>query len=306
MNPKILVFGSINADLVFPVESLPTKGETVLGANYFFHPGGKGANQAVAAATAGGNVAFIGCVGKDGYSEELIASLKRANVDTSHIKRGDTPTGCAAIGVDSSGENQIIVASGANLEVLASQVPDHLVNSSTIVVLQMEVRPSENWSLIRRAKGLGATITLNLAPASQVPIDVLSKIDFLVTNEHEINFLSKELGIQYTNPIEAAQKVSQLTKNTCILTLGARGAFAFNKSETLKIPALELDPVDTTAAGDCFVGWLAARLSEGDNLDQSMRWASVAAGKACLVSGAQTSLPSFDTVKRIFLELHPL
>jgi ribokinase len=305
MNSKILVFGSINADLVFPLEKLPTKGETVLGINYSFHPGGKGANQAVAASRAGAEVTFIGCLGEDAFAEELLNSLNSSNVDTSLIKKVNSPTGCAAIGVDLSGENQIMVAAGANLNVAASQVPDSLLNSSTIVILQMEIRPSENWSLIKRAKDLGAVIILNIAPAAGVPLEILNLIDFLIVNEYEVLFLSKDLGILEERPVEAAKKIVELTNQTCILTLGQNGAFCVNSLGAFHVRALEIKPVDTTAAGDCFVGWLAARLASGDNLEKSMLWASVAAGKACLMPGAQTSLPSFDIVSESLKELQP-
>ena len=305
MSSKVLVFGSINADLVFPLDKLPTKGETVLGSKYSFHPGGKGANQAVAASKAGAEVLFVGCLGNDGFSQDLINSLKNSNVDTSLIKKVNSPTGCAAIGVDLSGENQIMVAAGANLNVAASQVPDNLLNSSTIVILQMEIRPSENWSLIKRAKDRGAVIILNIAPAAGVPLEILNLIDFLIVNEHEVLFLSRDLGILEERPVEAAKKIVELTNQTCVLTLGDNGAFGASPLEAFHVPALAIKPIDTTAAGDCFVGWLAARLASGDNLEKSMRWASVAAGKACLKSGAQTSLPSFDLVSGSLEELQP-
>ena len=305
MSCKVLVFGSVNADLVFPLEKLPTKGETVLGANYSFHPGGKGANQAVAAAKAGAEVLFVGCLGNDGFSQDLLNSLKNSNVDTSLIKKVNSPTGCAAIGVDLRGENQIMVAAGANLNVAASQVPDSLINSSTIVVLQMEIRPSENWSLIKRAKDLGAVVILNLAPAAGVPLEILNLIDFLIVNEQEVLFLSKDLGILEERPVQAAKKIAELTNQTCILTLGENGAFGVSSLEAFLVPALKIKPIDTTAAGDCFVGWLAARLASGDNLEKSMRWASVAAGKSCLKSGAQSSLPDFNIVSESLEQFLP-
>lgn len=303
MNSKILVFGSINADLVFPLEKLPTEGETVLGINYSFHPGGKGANQAVAASRAGAEVTFHGCLGKDAFAEELLNSLIQSNVDVSQINRVNSPSGCAAIGVDPGGANQIMVAAGANLHVTASQVPDNLLTPTTIVVLQMEVPAKENWSLINRAKALGSTVILNLAPAGAVPLETLGLIDFLIVNELEVLILARNLGLKEKQPIEAAKKIAQLTKKTCILTLGEDGAFASNSINFWRVPALALDPVDTTAAGDCFVGWLAARLASGDNLEQSLRWASTAAGKACLISGAQTSLPDFRSVEASLSDL---
>jgi len=296
MDTEILVFGSMNADLVFPVEALPQQGETVLGPSYSVVPGGKGANQAVAASRAGARVRMIGCLGNDGFSDVLLKSLKKSGADTSVIRKVSTPTGCAAIGVDASGANQIMVAGGANLDVSALDVDDSLLHAKTILVLQMEVPATENWTLIRRAHARGAKVVLNVAPAAAVPADILSITNLLVVNEHEVLSVAKGLGITKENAVSAAREIAQRTKQACVVTLGAEGAFACNADGAWKIPALPIKPVDTTAAGDCFVGWLAARLACGDDLPKSLRWATVASGKACLVHGAQPSLPGFDAV----------
>jgi ribokinase len=296
MDAKILVFGSMNADLVFAVDTLPRQGETVLGPGYSIVPGGKGANQAVAASRAGVPVRMIGCLGNDGFGDVLLKSLTEAGVETSSIRRVSKPTGCAAIGVDAMGANQIMVAGGANLEVRASDVDDSLLDSKAILVLQMEVPAEENWLLIRRAHEHGVRVVLNVAPAAAVPLDVLAMADFLVVNEHEVLVVAGEMGVAASDAVTAARSIAQKTHQACIVTLGADGAFACDTGRAWRIAALPIKPVDTTAAGDCFVAWLAARLAYGDDLPESIGWATVAAGQACLVHGAQPSLPVFDAV----------
>jgi ribokinase len=296
MDSKIVVFGSMNADLVFVVDTLPRQGETVLGPNYSIVPGGKGANQAVAASRARVPVRMIGCLGNDGFADVLLESLTEAGVEIFSIRRVSTPTGCAAIGVDAAGANQIMVAGGANCEVSASDVDDSLLDSQTIVLLQMEVPAEENWALIKRAHERGAKVVLNVAPPASVPSDILAITDFLVVNEHEVLIVSRSMGIATNDPVSAAKAISQQTHKACIVTLGADGSFACNGNDTWRIKALSITPVDTTAAGDCFVGWLASRLARGDDLPKAIQWATAAAGQACLVRGAQPSLPGFDVV----------
>ena len=296
MSDKILVFGSLNADLIFSVETLPRQGETVLGPCYSTVPGGKGANQAVAASRAGAAVRMIGCLGDDGFASVLMNSLTDAGVETSAIRRVSKPTGCAAIGVDAKGANQIMVAGGANLEANASDVGDECLNSNTVLVLQMEVPVEENWSLIMRAHQRGAKVILNVAPATAVPSDILAIVDFLVVNEHEVLTVAEAMGLATSDAISAARAICQQTHRACIVTLGEDGAFACDIDNAWRINALPIKPVDTTAAGDCFVGWLAARLAHGDDLPEAIRWATVGAGQACLVHGAQPSLPAFGLV----------
>ena len=303
MDSEILVFGSMNADLVFSVDTLPQQGETVLGPSYSVVPGGKGANQAVAASHAGARVRMIGCLGNDGFSNVLLTSLTESGADTSGVRKVSKPTGCAAIGVDANGANQIMVAGGANLDVSAWDVDDSLLNAKTILVLQMEVRAEENWSLIKRAHALGATVVLNVAPAAAVPPVILAITNYLVVNEHEALTVAKGMGVSEEDAISAAKEIAQRTKQACVVTLGADGAFACNAGGAWRIPALPIKPVDTTAAGDCFVGWLVARLACGDDLPKSLRWATVASGKACLFHGAQPSLPRFDNVAALIADV---
>ena len=299
MTAEILVFGSMNVDLVFTVETLPRPVETVLGPSYAAVPGGKGANQAVAAARAGVRTRMIGCLGSDGFGEMLLKSLTKAGIDTSAVRRVSQATGCAAIGVDARGANQIMVAAGANSKVSAADIDDGLFDPGAILVLQMEVPAVQNWELIRRAHERGVRIILNVAPAAAVPPDVLAITDFLVVNEHEVLVVAAGMGFTVDDPVTAAREMTHKTGQACIVTLGAEGAFACNGHQAWRVPALPIRPVDTTAAGDCFVGWLAARLAHGDDLPQALRWASAAAGQAFLGHGAQPSLPAFDAVATV-------
>lgn len=291
MAADILVFGSINADLVFAVEALPRPGETVIGPSHRVFPGGKGANQAVAAARAGAVVRMAGCVGRDGFGAMLRASLAGAGVDISLVRDVAEPTGCAAIGVDRDGANQIMVSGGANLALRALDVPKPQLSPETTVLMQMEVSPAENWALVRRAR-----VVLNTAPAAAVPPEVLATIDVLVVNEGEALAVARHAGECAEDAAAAARWLARRVREACVVTLGAAGAVGFTADAGWCVGALAVEPVDTTAAGDCFVGWLAARLAAGDPLPQALRWASVAAGVACEGYGAQPSLPDAAAV----------
>lgn len=297
MAANVLVFGSLNADLVFPLETLPAPGETVIGPGYAVIPGGKGANQAVAAAGSGVQVGMAGCVGGDTFGELLLASLAGAGVDAGLVRRVGVPTGCAAIGVDRTGANLIMVAGGANYEARADDVPDAALTPETLLVLQMETAPAENWALVRRARACGAKVLLNVAPAAPVPADALDLIDLLVVNEGEALAVARHVGIDAADPVNAGRSLARVTGGICVVTLGGDGAVAWSAAGSgWRIGALPITPVDTTAAGDAFVGWLAARLADGDALPTALRWATVASGIACLTAGAQPSLPSLDAV----------
>jgi len=278
----ILVFGSINIDLVVPVPLLPVAGETVLGGDYALLPGGKGSNQALAARRAGAAVTMAGAVGNDAFGDLALANLREEGVDLSHVRRVGQATGCAAIMVDRTGENLIAVASGANRMAAAAMVSDTLLGSETVLVCQMEVMPAENWSLIRRARAAGARIVLNLAPAAAIDPAVLFDIDILVANHGEAATLGAD-------PDAIARRLRQVF----VVTQGAAGSSAYLAGgERLDIPALAVAPVDTTGAGDTFVGVLAAGLDARLALADALRRASAAAGLACMAQGAQTAMPA--------------
>jgi ribokinase len=301
----IVVFGSINIDLVVPVERLPRPGETVLGPHYTLVPGGKGANQALAAARAGGAVHMIGRVGRDGFAELALAELKAAGIDLSSLERDELPTGCALIPVDRQGGNLIIVASGANRAAAQRQVPDALLGPETVVMLQMEVPLDENWRLVERAKRRGARIVLNCAPAAPVPRATLAALDWLVVNESEAELLAHDLSLSATDARSAGDAIAKTAGATVIVTLGGEGAVAFAGADIWTIGTLPITPVDTTAAGDAFVGAFAAAVDGGADLPTALHRASVGGGLACTVAGAQPSLPTRGAIEGRLRDLAP-
>lgn len=288
----ITVFGSLNADLVCPVEHLPAPGETVTGPAYSVVPGGKGANQALAAALAGAPVRFVGAVGRDGFREPALSSLKAGGVDLTAMADSDRQTACAFIGVDARGENQIIVASGANLDARAEQLKGLALGAGDLLLLQMEVTHSENWRAVEIAKATGARVVLNLAPVGAVPPEVLRQIDVLIVNETEARQLAAQLGLTEVDPEKIAARLAADFVDTCIVTLGPQGVAAYGAGGTLRLPALTVEVVDTTAAGDAFVGGFAAALHEGAAMERALARGVVSGGLACRKLGAQSSLPA--------------
>lgn len=288
----ILVFGSINIDLLMPVPHLPLPGETVLGGDYALAPGGKGANQALAARRAGATVALAGAVGFDAFAARALDLLERDGVDLNLVRRVPRPTGCAAIMVGVDGENLIAVASGANGVARASDVPDALIGPETVLVCQMEVPPEEIAILVRRARQRGARAVLNLAPALTLPLGLLAEIDVLVANEGEAATLDA--------PDETARQLRQ----ALVVTEGAAGATAYlADGGRLSVPALAIEPVDTTGAGDAFVGVLAAGLDRGCNFAEALHRAAAAGALACLVRGAQPALPDRAAIEAALARL---
>jgi len=301
----ILVFGSLNIDLVVRVKSLPAPGETVLGPSYDVVAGGKGANQALAAARAGAAVAMVGAVGKDAFGEIALAELAVAGVDLAGVARKGPRTGAAFITVDRKGENEIVVASGANLKARQSQVADAALRPETLVVLQMEVLVRENWALARRARARGARVLLNAAPAQSLSAEALASLDWLVANGIEIAAIAGAAGHGDEDPRAAGAALAAATGIAVVVTLGSQGAVAYAGGEAWEIGALPVTPVDSTAAGDAFVGTLAAALDAGAALPGALRRASVAGALACLVVGAQPSLPTRAAVDARLKELAP-
>ena len=304
----IVVFGSLNVDMLVTVDHLPRPGETVLTPDYVLVPGGKGANQACAAARAagGGQVTMIGQVGEDDWGPIATHLLVEAGVDTTHIGRAARPTACALIWVDKAGENAIVVASGANLEARAEQVPDALLGPDTWLVVQMEVPVEQNWPLIERAQARGARIILNVAPAQAVPAAVLGKVHILVVNEIEAAMVAEAEGLATTDdPRAAARALAERHGITCIVTLGREGAAAFAPDGAWSVGALPITPVDTTGAGDGFVGTLAAALDAGAALPDALRRASVGAALACLTVGCQSAFANADAIAARLDELAP-
>ena len=283
----IVVFGSINLDLIFSVPALPGPGQTVLGPALRTEPGGKGANQAVAAALDGAQVAMAGAVGDDPFAAPALAGLNSAGVDLSRVARVGVTTGAAAIAVDPEGRNQIAVAAGANGLAKAASVEDAALGPATTLLLQMECDPVETALLVRRARARGARIILNLAPPAPLEAAVLAALDHLVVNEDEAGWLAARIGAA----ADAASLAARLGIGV-VRTLGAGGAEAWCGGAMVRMPAPPVAVVDTTAAGDCLAGVFAAALDRGAHLRDALRRAVVAAGVSCTRAGSQGSIPT--------------
>jgi ribokinase len=322
----ILVIGSANADLVVAVDRRPGAGETVLGGDLAVQPGGKGANQAVAAARLGASVAFAGCVGSDAHGQVLLTSLTRAGVDVSGICRLDgIPTGVALISVTPDGDNAIIVSPGANGHVTMGDVERALRiaggDAPRVVVLQLELPIDVVAHAASLAARAGARVVLNLAPPARVDPNTLRLCDPLVLNQHEAAVLLDTAGSGTAGPgtagpgtagpgtagpgtagpgtataTDTAAAVLTLGPRSVVLTLGAAGAVAGTPEGIEHVPAPVVTPVDTTGAGDALTGALAWRLAEGDGLLEAVRFAVRVGSTATLRPGAQPSFPRLRDV----------
>ncbi len=282
----IVCFGSLNADLVFRLPEIPRSGQTLLADDLAVQAGGKGANQAVAAARDGAAVAMAGAVGSDALAEVALSGLREAGADIARVRSLAAATGCASIWIDAAGRNRIAVALGANAQARADQITDADLAQATSLLLQMEVAMQETAALLRRARALGLRAILNLAPALPLDTDTLRLAGLLVVNEDEAEATALRLGCAP----EAAALRAALGIDV-VRTLGEAGSEAATQDGDWHVPARVIDPVDTTAAGDCFVGVLAAALDRGAPLRAAMERASVAAALACGRRGSQASLP---------------
>ena len=290
----IVCFGSINLDLIFPLPHLPQPGQTVLGPRMTIEPGGKGANQAVAAARDGARVMFAGAVGRDALAEDALALMRRGGVDISRVIQADTATGCAAICVDPAGKNLIAVASGANQAARQTQIEDALLTPTATVLMQGESDPADITTLIRRAHARGARVILNLAPPGPIALDALRALDLLVLNEDEAAWLADHLGCAHD-----AAALHRTLGIGIVLTLGAAGAEAVTNSGSMRIPGRTVNVVDTTGAGDCFTGVLAAGLDRGLSLRDALDRANAAAALCCARPGTQGSMPEAEETDRL-------
>jgi ribokinase len=290
----IVVFGSINADLVFTLDRLPTPGQTLLAAGMTVQPGGKGANQAVAAARDGATVVMAGAVGSDGLAQTALTGLRDACIDLTRVATTDVVTGCATICTDQAGRNQIVVAPGANAAAKAAQLEDELLAPGTILVTQMETDPAQTAALIRRAHARRAYIIHNLAPAAPLDPATLRLVDTLVVNEDEAAWLARDDGATGDDATALAASLGI----TVIRTMGGAGVEWAGPAGAGRLGATPVDAIDTTAAGDCFVGVLAAALDRAAPLAEAIRRANAAAALACTRRGSQRSLPTAAEIDR--------
>ncbi|TYK42704.1 ribokinase [Actinomadura decatromicini] len=289
----VVVVGSVNADLVVGVERRPGPGETVLGADLATHPGGKGANQAVAAARLGARAALVGRVGDDGHGRLLRASLAAAGVDLAHLATTPgAPTGVALITVGPDGDNSIIVSPGANARVGPDDVAAAraAITAASVVSCQLEVPLPAVAAAARLGAEAGARVVLNLSPPALVPDDLLARCDPLVVNEHEAAFLLGPDGPR--DPAAMAEALRRRGPRSVVVTLGADGALVAAGPEPVRVPSPRVAAVDTTGAGDAFTAALCLRLARGDALPDAARYAARAGAAAVRAPGAQGSFPA--------------
>jgi ribokinase len=282
----IIVFGSLNADFVFDCDKAPQEGETIRARAFRLEPGGKGANQAAAAARDGAKVAMIGAVGRDGVGDMLLKSLNDSGVDIGAVARVDAATGCAGIIIEDTGANRIVISGGANDEARAEQITDTLLRDASYLMLQMECPSGEVEAAIARAKAAGVRVVLNLAPALPLSEAALRACDILVVNETEAAVLAERLGCA-----DDAKGLREALGIDVVRTLGADGLEAAIGVDIIRLPARPIKPVDTTAAGDCFVGVMVAALDAGNSMTSALQRATAAAALACSAKGCQASLP---------------
>jgi ribokinase len=301
MKNSILVIGSLNYDLVVSVDHLPVPGETIIGGSLKMYPGGKGANQAVACARMGGKVGMIGHVGKDGYGDALINTLRNDGIDPRWISReGDEATGVAMITVDKAGMNTIVVASGANNLVSPQEVRRSMeaFNDAGVLVMQLEIPVDAVQEGMWVAKAKGIKIILNPAPVRDLPVDLLSSVDYLIPNQTELFMLSGEKEVE-----SGIEYLLKLGVETVIVTLGGDGVLMAKKGFRKRFQAFKVDAIDTVAAGDAFVGAFAVALLEGKQVEQAVILANAAAAISVTRHGAQPSLPTRTEVET-FLNVH--
>jgi ribokinase len=295
MNNKIVVIGSSNVDLLMKMGHLPEKGETVTDAEFFQVYGGKGANQAVAAARAGGNIAFVNCVGEDAYTPQMVQNYKNDGIDTRFVfhEKG-IASGHALIMIGGEGMNYLSVAPGANYKLTPAKIDEAMpiIDDAAMIVMQYEIPEETIKYVIDLANKKGIPVMWNCAPARTFDLSYIPKINILVLNEVEAGFLA-ELTIETEADAEkAAQKLVDCGVEKVIITLGSKGAFVVTKTEKVTVPAFKVEAVDTTAAGDTFCGAFTVALVEGKFLKESLRFASAAAAISVTRMGAQPSAPT--------------
>ncbi|OPJ57028.1 ribokinase [Alkalithermobacter paradoxus] len=296
---KICVIGSLNMDLVVNVDDMPKVGQTVMGANFKKIPGGKGANQAVAMARLGGSVNIVGSVGDDEFGESLVESLEKDKINTDFIKKNkNVPTGVALITVNKYGNNSIVVAPGANYNLIANDIDKSIdaINNSDMVVTQLEIPIETVRYLLEIAKTIGKYTILNPAPATKLSDEIIKNVDLLTPNETELEILS---GIKINNEDDVVFAGKELIKKgvkELIVTLGENGALYISEQKIKKYESFRVKAVDTTAAGDSFTGALAVALVQNKNIDEAIEFASKVGALTVTKEGAQSSLPYIEEV----------
>ncbi|AYL36182.1 ribokinase [Streptomyces fungicidicus] len=289
----LLVVGSANADLVIGVERRPGAGETVLGSDLAVHPGGKGANQAVAAARLGARTALLARVGDDGHGRLLLESQRAAGVDTAGVLVGGAPTGVALITVDPSGDNSIVVSPGANGRLTPADVraAGDLFRASRVVSTQLEI-PLETVLEVARNLAPGTRLVLNPSPPQPLPAEVLAACDPLIVNEHEAKVILGDTAGAGDRPEDWARLLLEKGPRSVVVTLGGEGALVASPEGVARVPSVKVRAVDTTGAGDAFTAALAWRLGAGEPLAEAAAYAARVGAVAVTREGAQVSYPT--------------
>ena len=294
----VIVFGSINVDFIGQVPKLPGPGETIMGHRLIIAPGGKGANQALAARRAGAKVQLVGAVGEDQSAPIALALLSAEGVDLGGVAKADDHTGCALILVEQSGENSIAVLPGANRSAKAAQLRDYRIGAGDVLVLQQEIPADEVREAAADARRRGATVILNCAPFRPADRSLLDAVSILIANENEATALAAHIFGREVDAQAAMPMLAKEFKLKGILTAGAQGSALFEGDRTTHVGALPVAAIDTVGAGDTYVGVLAASIEAGETLLSAMQHASVAASLACTASGAQPAMPDRDAILR--------
>lgn len=285
MSKKILIIGSINKDLVVTAPRFPKEGETILGSNFYTGNGGKGANQACAIGKLGGDVSILGAVGDDSFGKDLCDALISNNVNTDNlIIKNNVSTGIAVITVTDDGANNIIVAQGANALITKDDIKEELISLYDIIVMQLEIPLEIAEYAAYIAKKLGKTVVLNPSPAVKLSKDFLSYVDILIPNEKEIDIIG---GIDYA--FECGVK-------NIILTLGANGCDFMNKEGRKHFDAYDVDVIDTTAAGDSFLGGVVRMIADNKSIEEAIIFATKVSNITVTRKGAIDSIPTYDEV----------
>lgn len=294
---KVVVVGSINMDLVTRCKRAPKGGETLFGEEFSQVPGGKGANQAVAIGKLGTNVIMLGKIGKDSFGKDMLASMEKNGVNIQHIEEGEKATGIAKIIVEESGQNRILVVAGANSEVDKEYVDRHLaaIKESDIVVTQLEIPIETVEYTLKKAKELGKITILNPAPARELSDEIIKNSDFIIPNESELALITG-MAVETEEEIKkAGKKLLDMGVKNLIITLGSKGSLHLNRDKCEFHSAYKVKAIDTTAAGDSFIGGVVRELN-GDNISEAIEFGTKVSAIAVTKKGAQTSIPTIEEV----------